>query len=47
MSSPAPFIPRSGINNDTTFALDPATVSVEAKFFDGNGRVLTQKTYSL
>ena len=48
-SYPAPpqFDWATGINNYATLALDPATVSVEVKYFDGNGRVLTQKTYSL
>ena len=44
---PPQFDWSSGINNYATFSFDPATVRVDVKFFDGRGRVLTQKTYAL
>ena len=45
--SPPQFDWSSGVNNYTTFALDPATLKVQVKYFDGRGKVLTDRTYPL
>ncbi len=37
----------SGINNFTTVQLDPTTLEATLTYTDGNGRVLTRRTYSL
>ena len=45
--SPPQFDWASGVNNYTTFGLDPKTLQVQVKYFDARGTVLLDRTYTL